>query len=99
WGKPMQLRGMYYDTGFGGAVGDRSRIDFDPGVVRRELEIIAADLHCNAVRISGDDPDRLTLAAHAALDAGLRVWFAPFPVDLTPARLPPYFEVCAKSAE
>ncbi|TVT39956.1 hypothetical protein FNH05_23495 [Amycolatopsis rhizosphaerae] len=95
----MKLRGINYDTGFAGAVGDRSRVGFDPGVVRRELEIIAADLHCDAVRISGDDQDRITLAAHAAVDAGLQVWFAPFPVDLTPAQLPPFFEACAKRAE
>ena len=95
----MQLRGINYDTGFGGAVGDRSRIDFDPDVVRRELEIIATDLHCDTVRISGDDPDRIALAAHAAVDAGLRVWFAPFPMDLTPAQLLPYFENCAESAQ
>jgi hypothetical protein len=95
----MQLRGINYDTGFGGAVGDRSRQAFEPAVVRRELEIIAADLHCDAVRISGDDPDRLVLAAHAALDAGLRVWFSPFPMDLTPPQLTPYFADCARRAE
>jgi hypothetical protein len=94
----MQLRGINYDTGFSGAVGDRSRIGFDPDVVRRELSIIATDLHCAAVRISGDDPDRITLAAHAAIDAGLRVWFAPFPMDLTPTELLPYFERCARGA-
>jgi hypothetical protein len=95
----MQLRGINYDTGFGGAVGDRSRREFEPAVVRREMEIIAADLHCDAVRISGDDPDRLVLAAHAALDAGLQVWFAPFPMDLTPPQLEPYFAGCARRAE
>jgi hypothetical protein len=95
----MQLRGINYDTGFGGAVGDRSRREFEPAVVRRELEIIAADLHCDAVRISGDDPDRLALAAHAAIDAGLRVWFSPFPMDLTPPQLTPYFAGCARRAE
>lgn len=95
----MQLRGINYDTGFGGAIGDPSRVDFDLDVVRRELAIIAADLHCNAVRISGGDPERIRQAAHAAVDAGLRVWFAPFPIDLTPAQLLPYFERCAASAE
>jgi hypothetical protein len=95
----MQLRGINYDTGFGGAVGDRSRVAFDSVVVRRELEIIATDLHCDAVRVCGDDPERVLLAAHAAVDVGLRVWFAPFPMDLTPAELPPYFERCAGSAE
>lgn len=78
------LRGINYDTGFGGLVGDRSRVAFDPAVVRRELEVIATDLHCDAVRVSGDDPDRLVVAANAAIDAGLRVWFSPFPMDLAP---------------
>lgn len=95
----MQLRGINYDTGFGGAVGGRSRRGFEPAVVRRELEIIATDLHCTAVRISGDDPDRLAVAAHAAVDAGLRVWFSPFPMDLTPPQLTPYFADCARRAE
>ncbi|MDS0135301.1 MULTISPECIES: hypothetical protein [unclassified Amycolatopsis] len=95
----MRLRGINYDTGFGGAVGDRSRRDFEPAVVRRELEIIATDLHCDTVRISGDDPSRLALAAHAAVDAGLRVWFSPFPMDLTPPQLTPYFAECARRAE
>jgi hypothetical protein len=93
------LRGINYDTGFGGAVGDRSRAEFDPAVARRELEIIATDLHCDTVRITGDDPDRIRLAADAAVDAGLRVWFSPFPTDLSPAQLPPYFADCAKQAE
>jgi hypothetical protein len=95
----MQLRGINYDTGFAGAIGEGSRIDFDPAVVRRELEIIATDLHCTAVRISGGDPERIATAAHAAVDAGLQVWFAPFPVDLTPAQLTPYYETCARLAE
>ena len=94
----MRLRGINYDTGFAGAVGDVSRVEFDPDVVRRELAIIAGDLHCDAVRISGSDPERITTAAHAAIDAGLRVWFAPFPVDLSPAELLPYFASCARSA-
>ena len=95
----MELRGINYDTGFGGLVGDRSRVAFEPDVVRRELAIIATELHCDAVRISGDDPERIGFAANAAVDAGLRVWFAPFPVDLTPAELLPYFERCARVAE
>jgi hypothetical protein len=93
------LRGINYDTGFTGADGQNTRTDFDPDTVRRELTIIARDLHCDAVRISGGDPDRLTTAAHAALDAGLQVWYAPFPVDLTPDELDPYFTRCAQAAQ
>jgi hypothetical protein len=43
------------------------RPEFDPRVVQRELAIITSDLHCTAVRISGRDVRRLTVAAEAAL--------------------------------
>jgi hypothetical protein len=74
-------------------------VKLDPDVVARELAIIATDLHCDTVRISGSDPERIATAADAAVDAGLGVWFAPFPIDLTPAELRPYFERCATIAE
>ena len=32
---------------------------FDPKIVRRELEIIKNDLHCNAVSIGARDSERL----------------------------------------
>lgn len=52
--------------------------------VARELAIIRDDLHCNAVRICGQDLDRLTTAAHAAVDLGLEVWLSPELWDRTP---------------
>ncbi|MGO9581727.1 MAG: hypothetical protein ACLP36_02870 [Acidimicrobiales bacterium] len=44
---------------------------FEPEVVRRELTIIKDDLHCNAVRICGQDVSRLEKAAEFALELGL----------------------------
>jgi hypothetical protein len=35
------------------------------------VQIIHDDLHCNAVRITGADPDRLEIAAKYASEAGL----------------------------
>jgi hypothetical protein len=88
-------RGVNYDTGFY----DGSRPSFDPADVRRELQIIADDLHCNAVRISGGDPAKIAVAASYAIDLGLEVWFAPFPVDLTPDEMIEHFAECARRAE
>lgn len=69
-GRPaLRVRGINYDTGFAGA-GYPSRRSFDPDVVRRELTVIAHELHCTAVRVSDGDLDRLVLAGRAALDAG-----------------------------
>lgn len=94
----MRARGINYDTGFRPG-GRSSRERFDPEVVRREMRIIAEDLHCTAVRVSGGDAGRLAVAARYAAEAGLEVWFAPFPCDLTPAETLPFFEVCAGHAE
>lgn len=94
----MHGKGINYDTGtFPG--GRSSRETFDPAVVRRELRIIADDLHCNAVRVTGGDPARLSVAGEAAAEAGLQVWFSPFPAELNPEELLELFDDCAGRAE
>jgi hypothetical protein len=95
----MQQKGINYDTGFTRIGASPSREAFAPSQVRREMEIIARDLHCNAVRISGGDPVRIALAADYALEQGMEAWFAPFPADMTPAELTSYFAQAAQRAE
>ena len=68
-------RGVCYDVGRV-LYGDW-RKDYSPALVHRELEIIARDLHCNAVRICARDVDRLVVAAKYALGMGLEVWLSP----------------------
>lgn len=94
----MRARGMTYDTGFV-THGLMSRERFDPAVVRRELAIIRDDLHCNAVQITGGDPRRLELAAGAAAELGLEVWFSPYPLELEPEQILALFQDCAARAE
>lgn len=72
----MRRRGICYDAGRE-LEGRSWRPDFRPGEVRRELEIIAGDLHCTAVRIQGADLPRLGQAAQVALELGLEVWLSP----------------------
>lgn len=95
----MKWRGVNYDVGI--EFGDRyhSRPVFDPDIARRELEIIHNDLHCNAVRISGTDPDRLTVAAQHALDLGLEVWLSPHLIDRPPQQTLDYIVRCARVAQ
>jgi hypothetical protein len=71
----VRVRGVVYDVGR--VMGVNWRPDYEPGLVRRELTIIRDDLHCNAVRIVGRDPGRLTAAAGDALDLGLQVLLSP----------------------
>jgi hypothetical protein len=94
----MRGRGISYDTGFV-SNGMNAREPFDPEVVRRELRIIRDDLHCNAVRVMGGDPERLELAATFAADLGLEVWFSPYPLELTSDELLSLFADCAERAE
>jgi hypothetical protein len=94
----MRAKGINYDTGFFNK-GPSSREPFDAAVVRRELQIIRDDLHCNAVRVTGGDPDRLESAARAAAELGLEVWFAPFTCDLTFEHMLDLLDDCAERAE
>jgi hypothetical protein len=94
----MRGKAISYDTGFM-LNGRSSREPFDPEVVKRELCIIRDDLHCNAVRVMGGDPERLELAATHAADLGLEVWFSPYPLELTVDELLSLLADCAERAE
>ncbi|WP_248962154.1 hypothetical protein [Sphaerisporangium perillae] len=94
----MRARGINYDTGFLPGQ-DTTRKTFDPDAVRYDMDVIAGELHCDTVRISGGDPARLSVAAEHAAAAGLEVWFAPFPVDLPPEEMLSLLSDCAERAE
>ncbi|WP_030417702.1 hypothetical protein [Streptomyces sp. NRRL F-5065] len=94
----MRARGINYDTGFLPGR-DLSRKTFTHETVRHDMAVISDELHCDAVRVSGRDPERLTIAARCAAAVGLEVWFAPFPVDLPADRLLPFLADCATRAE
>src|SRR5215471_18825816 len=94
----MRGKGINYDTGFSPG-GENSREHFDAGVVRSEMRVIARELHCTAVRISGGEPARLSVAGELAAAEGLEVWFAPFPCELNTDQLAPLFADCADRAE
>jgi hypothetical protein len=94
----MRGKGITYDTGFLNA-GVSTREPFDPEVVKREMRVIREDLHCNAVRVTGGDPDRLEIAATHAAEVGLEVWLSPFTCDLTTDELLDFLADCAERAE
>lgn len=82
----MRIFGMNYDTGFVNA-GSTTHEPFDPDTVRRDMRSIRDDLHCDGVRITGGVQDRLELTASFAAEAGLEVWYSPFPNGLNRDRL------------
>jgi hypothetical protein len=67
-GSGLTLKGVNYDT---------EREVWRSEFVRREIETIRHDLHCNSILLLGSDLDRLTQSAAVAADNGLHVWFEP----------------------
>ena len=95
----MRWRGINYDVGIEYGSEYVSRPSFDPSVTQRELTIIKEGLNCNAVRVSGTDPDRLAVAAEQAAALGLEVWVSPHLHNNSPDDTLSYAVECARSAE
>jgi hypothetical protein len=96
----LRQRGLIYDVGRSmGAHSPSWRPDYSPALVRRELDIIQADLHANAVRLGGRDPRRLLDAANYAASIGLDVWLGPELWNATPRQTLRYITDAAAAAE
>ncbi|MGC1210277.1 MAG: hypothetical protein WA890_03275 [Micromonospora sp.] len=95
----MRIRGVVYDTGVEMLPGRPSRPVFDPDQVRDDLRVIADELHANAVRLIGENLERLRLAAEAAAQAGLAVWLSPALPDATSAAARVQLASCAEFGE
>jgi hypothetical protein len=94
----MRAWGVTYDTGFTNR-GTTTHEPFDPGIVAKDMRIIRAELHADAVRITGGVADRLEIAARHAAAAGLEVWYCPFTNDLTTEKLLEFLLDAAERAE
>lgn len=94
----MRCRGVCYDVGRV-MWGQDWRPEFSAAESHRELQIIKADLHCNAVRICGQDLDRLMMVGQDALDQGLEVWLSPELWDQSPEVTLAYITTAAERAE
>ena len=93
----LRARGIGYDTGF--SFDGVTRRPFEHELVQRELQIIRDDLHCTAVRLFGNDLDRLEFAARHAADLGLEVWFSPFTYQLAAGEMLKLLADAAERAE
>lgn len=93
----MRAKGIGYDTGY--SFDGTNRRPFDHEIVKRELQIIRDDLHCTAVRLFGNDLDRLDFAAAHAAELGLEVWYSPFTYQLDPEQMLEFLADAAGRAE
>jgi hypothetical protein len=94
----MNRRGVCYDVGRV-LMGQNWRPMLDAHEMHRELQIIKDDLHCNAVRICGQDIDRLVTAGQDALQQELEVWLSPELWDKNPDETLDYIADAAGRAE
>jgi hypothetical protein len=88
--RSLALRGVNYDT---------EREVWRSEFVRREIETIRRDLHCNSILLLGSDLDRLTESAAVAADNGLHVWFEPRHFDSNAADTLEFVSTVARAAE
>jgi len=96
----MKYRGVVYDVGLRFTEGLPFSVEhFDPKLVDYDIKTIATQLHANAIRIEGEDIDRLVTATRLAHEAGLTVLFNPWKMNVPIAELPAYFSEAALAAE
>jgi hypothetical protein len=95
----MKRKGINYDVGIEFNATYNSRPLFNADIVYRELEIIKNDLHCNAIRISGTDINRLKTASEMALKLGFEVWLSPHLHDHDEQETKAYTIKCALMAD
>lgn len=95
----MTYKGINYDTGTRTLTGRVTREIFDLTVVSKEIAIIKNELHCNAIRISGFDIERVVKTAEIALKEGLTVWFSPCLQYENPENVLKYIIQSAMAAE
>ena len=73
----LEAMGVTYDVGMPVIKGGMTRESLSSDAVDREMQTIANELNCNAVRITGQDLGRLRMAADIATRHGLDVWLSP----------------------
>ena len=70
----MRRKGINYDVGR--VMPFNWRPDYKIEIIHKEIDIIKNDLHCNAIKICGQDIKRVVEASEYALNKDLEVWFS-----------------------
>src|SRR6185312_9151509 len=73
----MKHKGITYDIGTEYSPGNFTINNLPESKISSDMQAIKEDLHCNAIRIYGENTDKLILASGIALRHGLDVWISP----------------------
>jgi len=72
---------------------------FDPSLTAHDIKVIANEMHANAIRIEGEEVERLVSAARSAHAEGLTIFFNPWKMNVPVAGLAEYYAMAARAAE
>lgn len=95
----MKHLGVVYDVGLRFSPDVLSVEPFDPALAEHDINVIANDLHANAIRIEGEVIERLVVAANLAHKAGLTVFFNPWKMNASIDETREYLAAAAVEAE
>ena len=95
----MFLKGINYDVGTFYHPDVCTRPVFNEQVIFQEISMIRNELHCECIRISGYDLNRLIKTSEYALELGMQVWFSPVWIDATQEQNAKFLCECAVAAE
>lgn len=97
--KQLPVRGINYNIGIQYIAGGYEPIRPSLQEMRADLKAIQQGLHCNAIRIYGDDLDRILECTQIAFDLGLEVWASPRKIDLEASDTVEYVRSCAQELQ
>lgn len=95
----MRYFGVVYDVGLRFTPDVLSVDPFNPQLVAHDMQAIAQDMHANAVRIEGEDIERLAAATRIAHGNGLAVYFNPWKMDADIEQTRAYLAEASETAE
>ncbi|OAL47811.1 hypothetical protein IQ07DRAFT_681961 [Pyrenochaeta sp. DS3sAY3a] len=96
----MKYRGIVYDVGLDfNNDGKLSVEPFNPALAEHDIRVIATELHANAIRIEGEEIQRLVTATRYAHSQGLSVFFNPWKMHADRDETCVYMREAAQAAE
>lgn len=96
----MKYYGVVYDVGLRFTEGNPYSVEpFDVALASYDINAIATEMHANAIRIEGEEIDRLVIASRVAHSVGLTIFFNPWKMNVPVTELADYFVQAAKAAE
>jgi hypothetical protein len=95
----LTIKGINYDAGIKFSPNNGTRISLNSSIMMKEISLIKHELHCNAVRIYGDNLDKLIECAKIALKEELNVWFSPRSINANQQETLEFIRACSKEVE